>query len=108
MPKPFDSSRLVKEARAAAGLTQRELARRARTAQSVVSRVESGQTSPSSETLQRLLEAAGYDLRAELLPHPVADSHMLDDAARILRLTPEQRLIEVRNLSRFLRAARRG
>lgn len=103
----FEAARLVREARAAAGLTQRQLARRAGTAQSVVARVESGQTSPSSETLERLLEAAGYELAVALLPRPVVDSHMLDDATRILRLSPEQRLLEVRNLSRFLRAARR-
>jgi hypothetical protein len=33
---------------------------------------------------------------------------MLADVARILRLTPEERLIEVRNASRFIRAARRA
>jgi hypothetical protein len=33
---------------------------------------------------------------------------MLDDVARILSLTPEERLIEVRNVSRFEAAARRA
>ena len=33
---------------------------------------------------------------------------MLTDVARILRLSPEQRLDEVRNVSRFVSAARRG
>lgn len=107
MAQPFDAAALVREARLAAGLSQRELASRAGTAQSVVARVESGRTSPSSVTLARLLEAAGRELRVELSDLPVADSHMLDDVARILRLTPEQRLIEVRNLSRFLSSARR-
>jgi hypothetical protein len=32
---------------------------------------------------------------------------MLSDVARILRLTPEERLIELRNAARFLAAARR-
>jgi hypothetical protein len=32
---------------------------------------------------------------------------MLEDVARILSLTPEQRLLEVRNVSRFAVAARR-
>jgi hypothetical protein len=31
---------------------------------------------------------------------------MLDDVPRILRLTPEERLLELRNVSRFLAAAR--
>lgn len=108
MPNRLDAGRLLRQARTAAGVTQRELASRAGTSQSVVARVESGQTSPSTATLARLLHAAGHELRAELSPLPVVDSHMLDDVARILRLTPEQRLIEVRNLSRFLRAARRA
>jgi transcriptional regulator with XRE-family HTH domain len=98
---------LLCEARARAGLTQRELARRARTAQSVVARIESGVTSPSWETLSRLLEAAGCALDVTLRPHAPELSHMLEDVPRILRLTPEQRLIELRNTSRFLAAARR-
>ena len=55
-----------------------------------------------------MLAAAGYELRAELSPLPVADTHMLDDVARILALTPEERLLEVRNVSRFEAAAQRA
>ena len=98
---------LLYEARARAGLTQRELARRARTAQSVVARIESGTTSPSWETLSRLLETAGFALDVTLRPLAPELSHMLEDVPRILRLTPEQRLTELRNTSRFLAAARR-
>lgn len=105
---PLHGGALLREARARAGLTQRELARRARTAQSVVARIERGRTDPSAATLARLLAAAGFELRAELSPLPVADTHMLDDVARILAMTPEQRLLEVRNVSRFVAAARRA
>ena len=104
----LDAARIVREARLAAGLSQRELARRAETAQSVVARIESCQTSPTTETLTRLLTAAGMDATVALTPSDAGRSHMLDDVARILRLTPEQRLIEVRNLSRFASAARRA
>jgi transcriptional regulator with XRE-family HTH domain len=99
---------LVRRARATAGLTQRALARRARTAQSVVARIERGRTSPSWDTLARLLAAAGFDLYAELAPRPASRSHMLTDVTRILRLSPEQRLDEIRNVNRFVHAARRG
>ena len=102
-----DAAKLVHDARSRAGLTQRELARRARTAQSVVARIESGATSPSWQTLSRLLEAAGFELDVTLRPVSPELSHMLEDVPRILRLTPEQRLIELRNTSRFLAAARR-
>lgn len=98
---------LVKMARVRAGLSQRELARKARTAQSVVARVELGENSPSWDTLMRLLGAAGFKLRTTLERTPVVDRSVLDDVPRILRMTPEQRLEEVAELSRFIAAARR-
>jgi transcriptional regulator with XRE-family HTH domain len=101
------ASDLLREARMRAGITQRELARRAGTAQSVIARIESGTTSPTMETLVGLLDAAGFALDASLRPVAAGRSHMLDDVPRILRLTPEQRLLELRNASRFLAAARR-
>ncbi len=98
---------LLRRARTTAGLTQRQLARRARTAQSVIARIERGLTSPSWDTLSRLLAAAGFELRTELDLRPTARSHMLDDVARLLRLSPEQRLDEIKNVNRFVNAARR-
>ena len=105
---PFSSApgRILREARRRAGLSQRDLAARAKTSQSVVARIEQGRSDPSTATLSRLLAAAGFELRTELLPLPVANTHMLDDVARILSLTPEERLLEVRNVSRFAAAAR--
>jgi transcriptional regulator with XRE-family HTH domain len=102
------SGAILRQARLRAGLTQRELAVRASTSQSVVARIEQGRSDPSTATLARLLAAAGFELRAELTPIAVADTHMLDDVARILALTPEARLLEVRNVSRFEAAVRRA
>src|SRR6266508_1669613 len=92
---------LLRQARTRAGLSQRALARRAGTAQSVIARIERGQTSPTWETLERLLDAAGVDISAQLEPRVVVGSHMLDDVSRILRMTPEPRLAEVKNMSAF-------
>ncbi len=103
----MDPGRHLREARRRSGLSQRALAARAGTSQSVVARIENGQTSPSVDTLVRLLEAAGLELRTELVVRPIVDSHMLDDIERILALTPEQRLEEVRNVDAFVKAARR-
>lgn len=103
-----DAAGLLREARTRAGLTQRELAKRARTAQSVIARIERGQSDPSWETLTRLIAAAGFDLHGQLTLRSTPDSHMLQDVARILSLTPEERLSEVRNVNTFLTAARRG
>lgn len=87
-------------------MTQRELARRAKTAQSVVARIELSETSPSWATLTRLLKAAGFELTTALRQITV-DPAMLDDVPRILALTPEERLREVGAVSRFISAARR-
>ncbi len=101
------TAELLRQARERAGLSQRQLAQRAGTAQSVVARIERGLTSPSWDTLERLLEAAGYELAAQVEPRVVVGSHMLDEVAGILRMTPEQRLQEVKNVSEFLHRARR-
>ena len=102
----MDAAQLVRDARMGAGLSQRALAKKARTAQSVVARVEMGETSPSWDTLVRLLRAAGHTLRASLERNTV-DKALLDDVPRILRLTPEERLEEVAAVSRFISEARR-
>jgi transcriptional regulator with XRE-family HTH domain len=101
-----DASLLLRNARERAGLTQRQLARKARTAQSVVARIELGETSPSWSTLARLLKAAGFTLSADLRRISI-DPQRLDDVPRILALSPEQRLLEVAEVSRFISAARR-
>ena len=98
---------LLRQARSRAGLSQRALARRAGTAQSVIARIERGLTSPTWDTLERLLEAANFEVRAQVEPRVVVGSHMLDDVPRILRMTPEQRLQEIKNVSQFLHRVRR-
>lgn len=98
---------LLRSARGRAGLSQRDLARKARTAQSVVARIELGETSPTWETLTRLLRASGHTLLAGIEKKPVVDRSVLDDVSRILRMSPEQRLLEVAQVSQFLTAARR-
>lgn len=88
------------DARVRAGLTQRELARRARTSQSAVARIESGAVSPSLETLRRLVAACGFDLRLSLAPagasDPVVEAYKRDVDRTLLRenlrKTVEQRL----------------
>ncbi len=107
MPHAGTPATLLRAARERAGLSQRTLAQWAGTTQSVVARIERGATSPGWDTLQRLLRAAGFDLAAEIVPRPTARSHMMGDVARILRLSPEDRLREVAAVSRFLAGARR-
>ena len=55
-------ARLVRDSRRSAGLSQAELARRAKTSQPAVARYEAGAATPSLATLERLLRACGRTL----------------------------------------------
>jgi transcriptional regulator with XRE-family HTH domain len=91
---------VVTDARVRAGFSQRELARRARTSQSAIARIENGAVSPSLETLRRLVAACGFDLRLSLAPagaaDPVVEAYKRDVDRTLLRenlrKTVEQRL----------------
>lgn len=79
-------SREVVSARSLAGLTQREVARRAGISQSMVAHVESGRAIPSLDVLRRLAGATGHDLSIRLFPGGgvrLRDSGQLAVAERI-------------------------
>jgi len=57
MAPEFAIARAIITARAAAGLTQAELARRMRTSQSYIARLESGRTLPTMRTFLRIAKA---------------------------------------------------
>jgi transcriptional regulator with XRE-family HTH domain len=59
----YELAQAVIRARVKAGLTQEQLARRMETTQSVVARLESGRTKPSTQTLERLANATGTRLK---------------------------------------------
>jgi len=61
-------ARAVIDARVTAGLTQEQLAQRMDTTQSVIARLESGRTRPSTHTLERLAAATGTRLRITFEP----------------------------------------
>jgi predicted transcriptional regulator len=62
----FEIAAELVKARARAGLSQAEVARRMGTTQSVVARLESGQTLPSTKTLLRFAEATGSRVHVRL------------------------------------------
>ena len=55
-------------ARVRAGLTQEQLARRMKTTQAVIARLESGGSKPSTRTLERYAHATGSRLRITFEP----------------------------------------
>ncbi|MFQ5673394.1 MAG: multiprotein-bridging factor 1 family protein [Nitrospinales bacterium] len=64
----FELAHVLIEARMTAGLTQAQLARRMKTTQSVIARLESGRTHPSTKTLERLAKATGTRLQINFEP----------------------------------------
>jgi transcriptional regulator with XRE-family HTH domain len=63
----MEPAELLEQARASAGLTQEELARRVGTSRPALSAYEHGRKSPTVATFARLLSGAGWELAA--LPH---------------------------------------
>jgi transcriptional regulator with XRE-family HTH domain len=53
----------VNQARRAAGFSQRELSRRTGVPQAAIARIERGLQMPRADTLERLLQACGFELR---------------------------------------------
>lgn len=96
---------VVREARRRAGLSQAELALRAGVAKSTVGRIESGARTPSTELVEKLVRAAGFELLPILSePDPGTDSMF----ERTLRRTPRQRLTDATRAARFVQRGRRA
>lgn len=69
---PAPAAGLLQLARLKAGISQAELARRAGLPATMVSAYERGRRQPTLPTLMRLIRAAGFELRLNLVPE---DSH---------------------------------
>ena len=89
---------LLREARVRASLSQRELAKRARVAQSEVARIEAGRQEPGFARLESLVRAAGFDLRIELVPYDDHDEQLI---RQMLALPVEERLAGLEGESEF-------
>jgi ribosome-binding protein aMBF1 (putative translation factor) len=60
--RAFELGEEVRRLREAAGLSQMELARRIRSTQPAIARLEAGGVAPTIETLERIAAALGLDL----------------------------------------------
>lgn len=81
---------VLREARERRGVSQRQLATRASTTQSAISRIERGRISPSVETLRELLYLLGEDLELRASPRDSGIDPTLID--KQLQLSPTERL----------------
>jgi transcriptional regulator with XRE-family HTH domain len=93
---------IVREARKRGELTQRQLAEWADKAQSEIAKIERGRRDPRFSTLERLVRAAGFDLRIQLVPHDDHDERLI----RAMReLSPDERLASLEEQLEFLAEA---
>ena len=109
-------NQIIQRARTQAQLSQRDLASRAQTTQSVIARIEGGRTSPTVDTVERLITAAGFDISIEITPRaapdPVIEAFKRDIDRSLLRQnlakSPDERLHALRSLQRLAAEARRA
>lgn len=97
---------LLRETRRRHGLSQRQLAARARTSQAAISRVERGLVSPTVETLANLLDLMGDELRLDA--EPIDYGHDLTLLIPNLELSVEERLARQASWARGVRELQRA
>jgi transcriptional regulator with XRE-family HTH domain len=97
---------LLRDARRRHGLTQTQLAARARTSQAAISRIERGLVSPSVNTLATLFDLLGEEL--ELTAHPIDYGHDRTLLRENLRYTPRERIDRQASWSRGVRELQRA
>lgn len=101
------AAELVREARRRHRIDQRSLARRCRTSQTHISRIERGEVSPSVDTLDRLLRAMGERLEVNCAPGP-RGNQSTDELRADMKLTPGERIVQAAELSHALTTIARG
>lgn len=97
---------LVREARRRHGLTQRQLAARARTSQAAISRIERGLVSPTVATLETLLDLMGEQL--ELAATAIDYGHDRTLLRQNLAFTPAERVRRQAQWARSVREIQRA
>ena len=97
----MSAAHLIREARLRAGLTQLELASKAKTTQSAIARWELGKVEPSYQTTVELVQICGFSFGIRLAP--LVDSASLESN---LALTPEERLDQLLQTLAFIDAGR--
>jgi transcriptional regulator with XRE-family HTH domain len=96
---------LVREARRRAALSQRELAERAGTTQSAIARLETGRSTPSFDTVLRLVRLCGFDLDIMLA---VRDDSDWLQARRLRGLSPNQRVRRMERVAHQMHELRKA
>ncbi len=100
------AGQLLRETRRRHGLTQRQLAARARTSQAAISRIERDLVSPSVSTLAELVDLMGEEL--QLTAEPIDYGHDRTLIAENLKHSPEDRIRRQSSWARGVRELQRA
>jgi transcriptional regulator with XRE-family HTH domain len=100
------AAELLRETRRRHGVTQAQLAARARTSQAAISRIERGLVSPTVETLATLLDLMGDEL--SLGTEPIDYGHDRAMIRNNLQHSPEERIQRQASWSRGMRELQRA
>ncbi|MBA3268421.1 MAG: helix-turn-helix transcriptional regulator [Acidimicrobiia bacterium] len=95
----------LNQARRAAGLSQRELARRSGIPQSAIARIERSHQVPRSDTLERLLKACGFELRLGPARGAGIDRGQIQEW---IEMSPAERLRQATGYGRLVGRIRRA
>jgi transcriptional regulator with XRE-family HTH domain len=98
------AGQLLREARERHGLTQKQLAIRARTSQAAISRIERGLVSPTVETLEKLLAMMNEELALEA--RAIDWGHDVTLNRLNLAVSPEERIHRQATWSRGMKRIR--
>src|SRR3989454_2283069 len=94
------SGELLRQARSRHGLTQQQLADRARTSQAAISRIERDLVSPAVDTLAHLLDLLGEELTLEA--RPIDYGHDATLLQKNLRRTVSERIDHGASFANFV------
>lgn len=96
----MNAGALLRQSRKRHGLTQKQLAIRARTSQAAISRIERGLVSPTVEMLDRLLDLLGEEL--VLAASPIDYGHDKTLLAQNLDRTIAERIDHMTDVANFV------
>lgn len=105
----MDAARIVRQARARAGLSQRDLARLSGISQPMISAIERGLQDPRHSTLERLLGACGQEVDLVLkMGEGVDPTQFIPPLGLALRQRLRMAVESAKNVERLRRQIRLG
>jgi len=84
-----DAATILRDARRRSGLSLRVLARRAGTSHSTLAAYESGRVTPTVDTLDRIVRAAGFTIASGLTPGVAPEADRAEELLAVLELAEQ-------------------